>query len=174
LWNVSAPDQQFDTLTMLGFVMLLGIVVNNAILLVHQALNFHRHEGMSPHEAVVHSVRTRTRPIFMTTLTTLFGLIPLVLMTGAGSELYRGLGAVLLGGLSVSTAFTLLVVPATFTLFLDLKSWLSAETSKVKPAVRSVDAREVIPAVAPAPAVAAPSDGRRRAWVESSLHGTTE
>jgi HAE1 family hydrophobic/amphiphilic exporter-1 len=60
----------------------------------------------------------------MTTVTTLIGLIPLVLMPGAGSELYRGLGAVVLGGLAVSTAFTLILVPALFTLMLDLQQWM--------------------------------------------------
>ncbi|MEK6677210.1 MAG: efflux RND transporter permease subunit [Planctomycetota bacterium] len=122
--DVSAPDQQFDVLTMLGFIILLGVVVNNAILLVHQSLNFMKDEGLSPHAAVEKSVRTRTRPILMTTLTTIFGLVPLTIMTGPGSELYRGLGAVQLGGLLISTAFTLIVVPAVFTLFLDAKQWL--------------------------------------------------
>ncbi len=143
LRSVAAPDQQFDTLTMLGFVMLLGIVVNNAILIVHQAINFMREQKTSPHEAVVHSVRTRTRPILMTTLTTLVGLIPLCIMTGAGSELYRGLGSVLLGGLTVSTVFTLFVVPAVFTLVLDVLAWLrtapeAVETREVRAAARSV------------------------------------
>ena len=93
-------------------------MVNNAILIVHQALNFMRQEDAAPREAVVRSVATGIRPIFMTTITTTFGLLPLVLINGAGAELYRGLGAVVLGGLVLSTLFTLFLVPSLFTLML--------------------------------------------------------
>jgi HAE1 family hydrophobic/amphiphilic exporter-1 len=116
LWllNLFVP-QPLDVLTMLGFVILIGTVVNNAILIVHQALQLVR-AGASRAEAVQESVRTRIRPIFMTLLTTVFGLLPLVVSPGAGSELYRGLGSVLLGGLLASTLFTLFVVPTLFRL----------------------------------------------------------
>ncbi|MEQ8849479.1 efflux RND transporter permease subunit [Botrimarina sp.] len=114
-------NQPLDVLTMLGFVVLIGTVVNNPILIVHQALNLIREEGADPRAAVLESVRTRVRPIFMTTTTTLLGLAPLVIFPGAGSELYRGLGSVVLGGLVVSTAFTLLLAPTLFTLALDAK-----------------------------------------------------
>ena len=113
--------QALDVLTMLGFVILIGTVVNNAILIVHQSLNFIR-EGMPARAAVPESVKTRIRPIFITTTTTVLGLLPLVVFPGAGSELYRGLGSVVLGGLMVSTAFTLFLVPAVFILTLDAKS----------------------------------------------------
>lgn len=113
--------QALDVITMLGFIILIGTVVNNAILIVHQSLNFIR-EGMEPRKAVPESVRTRIRPIFITTTTTVLGLLPLVLFPGAGSELYRGLGAVVLGGLLLSTAFTLFLVPAVFILTLDVKA----------------------------------------------------
>ena len=103
--------QPLDVLTMLGFVILIGTVVNNAILIVHQSLNYVR-EGMSARDAIPESVRTRIRPIFITTTTTVLGLLPLVVFSGAGSELYRGLGSVVLGGLLVSTMFTLFLVPA--------------------------------------------------------------
>ncbi len=157
LLSVTAPDQQFDMLTVLGFVISLGVVVDNAILIVHQALNFMKHDGMDARAAVVHSVRTRMRPIFMTSLTTVFGLVPLCIMTGAGSELYRGLGAVQLGGLLVSTVFTLVVVPAMFTLFVEGREWLMAQAPKVAraPSCRFgkerppvlIDEGEVAPAV---------------------------
>jgi HAE1 family hydrophobic/amphiphilic exporter-1 len=113
--------QALDVLTMLGFVILIGTVVNNPILIVHQALNHIREDEMTPRDAVLESVRTRIRPIFMTTTTTVLGLLPLVLFPGAGSELYRGLGAVVLGGLAVSTVFTLIFVPTLFTLTLETK-----------------------------------------------------
>lgn len=117
--------QPLDVLTMLGFVILIGTVVNNPILIVHQSLNLIR-EGMSRQKAILESVRTRIRPIFMTTLTTVLGLLPLVLFPGAGSELYRGLGSVVLGGLLVSTVFTLFLVPTLFSLTLDIKERLAS------------------------------------------------
>ena len=104
--------QPFDILVMLGFIILVGAVVNNAILIVHQTLNNVRYGGMEGMTALRHSVRTRIRPIFMSTTTSLFGLMPLVLAQGSGTELYRGLGSVILGGLAVSTLLTLFVVPA--------------------------------------------------------------
>jgi HAE1 family hydrophobic/amphiphilic exporter-1 len=124
------PEQQLDTLTMLGFIILIGIVVNNAILLVHQSLNFMRgigeaegdkREPMEPRRAIVESVRTRIRPVLMTTLTSVFGMLPLVVAPGSGSEIYRGLGAVVVGGLLVATIFTLLVVPLMFSLVIDAR-----------------------------------------------------
>jgi HAE1 family hydrophobic/amphiphilic exporter-1 len=103
--------QTLDVLTMLGFVILIGTVVNNPILIVDQALQLVRQQGSAANDAIIEAVRSRIRPIFMTTMTTVLGLLPLVLFPGAGSELYRGLGAVLLGGLLVSTVVTLVLVP---------------------------------------------------------------
>jgi len=123
LYDPVAPIQQLDMLTMLGFVILIGIVVNNAILIVHQSLNNMRDQHLDPSRAVILAVQQRTRPIFMTALTSVFGMLPLVVMPGAGSELYRGLGSVVLGGLMVSTVFTLVVVPAMFTLLIDFQAW---------------------------------------------------
>jgi HAE1 family hydrophobic/amphiphilic exporter-1 len=119
--QLSGRVTSLDILTMLGFVILIGTVVNNAILIVHQALNLIRDEGQSPRDAVLESTRTRIRPIFMSTSTTVLGMMPLVIMPGAGSEIYRGLGSVVLGGLIVSTIFSLILVPTLFTLMLDLK-----------------------------------------------------
>ena len=103
--------QTLDVLTMLGFVILIGTVVNNPILIVDQSLQLVRQQGSAANDAIIEAVRSRIRPIFMTTMTTVLGLLPLVLFPGAGSELYRGLGAVLLGGLLVSTVVTLVLVP---------------------------------------------------------------
>ena len=103
--------QALDMLTMLGFVILIGIVVNNAILLVHQTLHQIRIEHLPADEAIRHATKNRIRPIFMSTLTSVFGMLPLVLFPGAGSELYRGLGSVVVGGLSLSAVITLLIVP---------------------------------------------------------------
>jgi hydrophobic/amphiphilic exporter-1 (mainly G- bacteria), HAE1 family len=124
LASIGESSQQLDVLTMLGFIILIGTVVNNPILIVHQALVFIRTEGATIKDAILRSVKARIRPIFMTTMTTVLGLMPLVLFPGAGSELYRGLGSVVLGGLVVSTVFTLIFVPALFSLIIRSKEWL--------------------------------------------------
>jgi len=125
LWIAHATTgQQMDVLTMLGFVILVGIVVNNAILIVHQSLNLIRSEGLPAVEAIPEAVRMRVRPIFMSTTTSVFGMLPLVLLPGAGSELYRGLGSVVIGGLAMSTIFTLFLVPALFSLTVDARQRL--------------------------------------------------
>ncbi len=103
--------QSLDMLTMLGFVILIGIVVNNAILLVHQTLFHIREDEMAVNTAIETATRNRIRPIFMSTLTSVFGMLPLVAFPGPGSELYRGLGAVVLGGLSLSAVLTMAIVP---------------------------------------------------------------
>ncbi|HHM06192.1 MAG TPA: efflux RND transporter permease subunit [Gammaproteobacteria bacterium] len=103
--------QPMDLLTMIGFVILLGLVVNNAILLVYQTRSSER-EGISRRDAVSRAVRLRLRPILMSTLTSLFGMLPLLLNPGAGTELYRGLAAVIVGGMSVSMIFTLILLPS--------------------------------------------------------------
>jgi HAE1 family hydrophobic/amphiphilic exporter-1 len=121
-----------NVLTMLGFIILIGTVVNNAILIVHQALNNLRDEGMEPTEAIVDSVKTRIRPIFMSTTTSVFGMLPLVLSPGSGSEFYKGLGSVVVGGLGVSTVFTLILVPTVFHLVLGWKESFSRWTSKAR------------------------------------------
>ncbi len=103
--------QPMDMLTMIGFVILLGLVVNNAILLVYRARDAER-EGQSRRSAVREAVALRLRPILMSTFTSLFGMLPLLLLPGAGTELYRGLAAVIIGGLSISTLFTLILLPS--------------------------------------------------------------
>jgi multidrug efflux pump subunit AcrB len=103
--------QTMDLLTMIGFIILLGLVVNNAILLVHQARVAER-EGLSRKDAVEKAILLRLRPIMMSTLTSIFGMLPLLLISGAGTELYRGLAGVIVGGMLVSTFFTLILLPS--------------------------------------------------------------
>ncbi len=128
LWvvNHAVAYQPLDVVTMLGFIILIGTVTNNAILVVHQSLEHMREDGMAPREAIREATGNRLRPILMTVGTAVFGMLPLVLFPGAGSELYRGLGAVLIGGLIVSTVFTLVVIPAIFSLALDARAAVSA------------------------------------------------
>jgi len=103
--------QSMDMLTMIGFVILLGLVVNNAILLVYRARDGER-DGLSRREAVETAVRLRLRPILMSTFTSLFGMLPLLMLPGSGTELYRGLAAVIVGGMALSTLFTLILLPS--------------------------------------------------------------
>ena len=103
--------QSLDLLTMIGFIILLGLVVNNAILLVDQT-NQGESDGLSRDDAVAQAILFRARPVYMSTLTSLFGMLPLMLMPGVGSEIYRGLAAVIVGGMTVSALFTLVLFPS--------------------------------------------------------------
>jgi len=120
LTNMFVAPQPLDVLTMLGFIILIGIVVNNAILIVHQSLNNIRHNNMNNKDGIIEATRSRLRPIFMSSLTSVFGMLPLVLVPGPGSEFYRGLGSVITGGLALSMLFTILVTPALMYLMLSL------------------------------------------------------
>jgi multidrug efflux pump subunit AcrB len=103
--------QPLDLLTMIGFIIVLGLVVNNTILLVARTRQAEA-EGMTRVEAVRSSLETRLRPIFSSTLTAIFGMLPLVIVPGAGAQIYRGLGAVIVGGILISHVFTLVLIPA--------------------------------------------------------------
>ncbi|MEM8875810.1 MAG: efflux RND transporter permease subunit [Planctomycetota bacterium] len=135
-WSVAdryMPVQNLDVLTILGFVILAGVVVNNAILLVHQSLNYLRGKAdeadccdpLPAREAIARATASRVRPIMMSTLTSVGGMLPLVLLPGSGSELYRGLGAVVVGGLLISTVFTLVLVPVILSAVFELRSLVS-------------------------------------------------
>ena len=119
--NVFLTTQPLDILTMLGFIILIGVIVNNAILIVYQSLNNVRDHGMEYREAVLEAVRTRLRPIYMSASTSIFGMLPLVIAPGPGSELYRGLGSVILGGIAFSTIFTIFVIPSLLMFFIKME-----------------------------------------------------
>ena len=141
-------NQSLDMLTLLGFVILVGIVVNNAILLVHQTLIHLREDKMDPGAAITEATRNRIRPIFMSTLTSVFGMLPLVFIPGAGSELYRGLGSVVVGGLALSALLTLLIVPPMLTLIvgpIEARK-LQRAAAKAKRSKRPRARRKVAPA----------------------------
>ena len=111
LQNTAQIRQPLDLLTMMGFIILLGLVINNAILLVDQTRQGER-EGLPRREAVDTALRMRMRPIFMSTLTSILGMTPLLIFPGAGSEIYRGLAAAIVGGMAVSMVFTLFLLPS--------------------------------------------------------------
>ena len=112
-------SQSFDMITMLGFLILMGTVVNNPILIVHQAMVNVRQNSMSARQAVRDAVETRLRPIAMSTLTTICGLAPLVFLPGEGTELYRGVGIVVLFGLLSTAIVALTFLPALTLFFLE-------------------------------------------------------
>jgi HAE1 family hydrophobic/amphiphilic exporter-1 len=118
-----------SVISFLGLVMLVGIVVNNAIVLVDY-INILRSRGLSMQEAVTTGGANRLRPILMTTITTLFGMLPLAISRGEGSELWRPLGVSMIGGLSLSTLITLVLVPVMYAIL---------KEGKLKPKRRSND-----------------------------------
>jgi multidrug efflux pump subunit AcrB len=108
-------------ITMLGFIILLGTVVNNPILIVEEARKNLHDKSIAISDAVNQAVATRLRPILMSSATTIFGLAPLVFIPGAGSELYRGIGIVVLSGILFSTIVTLFFLPSLMITVLKIK-----------------------------------------------------
>jgi len=111
-FGMAALQQPFDMISMLGFLILMGVVVNNPILIVHRSAANIRESAMSTTHAVREAVSSRLRPIAMSTLTTIFGLAPLVFVPGEGTELYRGVGAIVLFGVAGTAVVTLTFLPA--------------------------------------------------------------
>jgi len=103
-------------MSFIGIIMLMGIVVNNAIVLVDY-INLLRGRGFELFEAVKKASATRLRPVLMTTITTLFGILPMALTRGEGAEIYGPLGITVIGGLVVSTLVTLVLVPVVYSIF---------------------------------------------------------
>jgi HAE1 family hydrophobic/amphiphilic exporter-1 len=113
LWITNTP---LSLMALIGGVMLVGIVVKNGIILV-DFTNLLRERGMSISHAIVEGGRSRLRPVLMTSITTILGMLPLALGIGEGSELWQPMGIAVIGGLTVSTAMTLLAVPVMYSLF---------------------------------------------------------
>lgn len=129
--------QAMDLLTTIGFLILLGLVVNNAILLVMQT-RVGQKNGLPRSEAVAAAVRIRARPIYMSTLTSIFGMLPLMLVPGVGSEIYRGLATVIIGGMLVSAIFTLILMPSILRLPPSSVAWLMGRRSKSTDTPRAI------------------------------------
>ena len=114
-------NQPIDVMVMIGIIMLAGVVVNNAIVLI-DFIKMTRERGSDRETAVIESCRTRLRPILMTTMTTVFGMLPLAMGMGEGSEIYRGMAITTMFGLSFSTLLTLVVIPIFYTLVEDMNN----------------------------------------------------
>jgi HAE1 family hydrophobic/amphiphilic exporter-1 len=113
-----------NIMSLIGLIMLMGLVTKNAILLVDYAKVLRKRDGMERREAVILAGRTRLRPIVMTTLAMIFGMLPLFLGIGAGGEGRAPMARAVVGGLLTSTLLTLLVVPVMYTYMDDLGGWL--------------------------------------------------
>ncbi len=111
----------FNAFTSLGYIMMIGLVVKNAILLITYAVQLMEEHGMDRDHALVLASERRMRPIFMTAIAMVFGMLPLALKEGAGAEIYNGLAMAVIGGLSVATLFTLIFIPVVYTILDDLK-----------------------------------------------------
>jgi HAE1 family hydrophobic/amphiphilic exporter-1 len=116
----------FNLQSLMGVVMLIGIVVNNSIVLVDCINLLRREEGMAVREAVIEAGRLRLRPILMTTTTTVLGLLPLSFAIGAGAELQAALARVVIGGLTASTLITLVLIPVIYVMVADVAAWRAA------------------------------------------------
>ncbi len=123
VWSLYIFDSPVDTVTMIGIILLLGIIVNNGIVLIDY-INQMRKSGMDRHDAIIGSGRDRFRPVMMTALTTILGCVPLALGGAIGGEVsFGGLGRALIGGLTTGTILTLFIVPVTYTIFDDIRIW---------------------------------------------------
>jgi len=111
----------FDSFTMLGYILMVGLVVKNAIILITYAVQL-QEQGIARDEALVLACKRRIRPIFMTAIAMVLGMLPLALKQGAGAEIYNGLAMAVIGGLSVATLFTLVFIPVVYTVLEDLRS----------------------------------------------------
>jgi len=117
---VNVSGVHFDSFTMLGYIMMVGLVVKNAIILITYTVQL-TEQGVERNEALVLASKRRMRPIFMTAIAMVLGMLPLALKHGAGAEIYNGLAMAVVGGLSVATLFTLIFIPVVYTILEDVK-----------------------------------------------------
>ena len=131
----------FSVVAFVGAIMLAGIVVNNGIVFIDY-VNQLRSEGYCVEEALVQAGKTRLRPILMTTLTTVLGMIPLAIGLGEGNELQRPIALVVIGGLTTSTVLTLFMIPVFYLLIDGFSNWLTTLTTRDKDSVHDVVANK--------------------------------
>jgi HAE1 family hydrophobic/amphiphilic exporter-1 len=125
---VKITGVNFDSFTILGYIMMVGLVVKNAILLITYAVQLIDEQGVARDEALMLASKRRMRPIFMTSIAMVLGMLPLAMKQGAGAEIYNGLATAVVGGLSIASLFTLIFIPVVYTLLDDLKArfWKAA------------------------------------------------
>lgn len=126
IWALYLTGNTLSVVSFIGIIMMVGIVVSNAIILV-DCINRLRKEGIELKEAVIQAGRIRLRPILMTSLTTVFGLIPMALGLGEGAEANAALAIAVIGGLTVSTFLTLVFIP---TLYVIVESWRASRRTE--------------------------------------------
>ena len=134
--STAMGGQEIDLsmIALIGILLLIGIVKKNAILMVDFALAAEREQGKSSHDAIYEACLLRFRPILMTTMSAIFGALPLILSTATGAELRRPLGITIVGGLIMSQALTLFTTPVVY-LYLDrLRLWWGGKHSRKAPA----------------------------------------
>ena len=132
-------------MSMIGLIMLMGLVTKNAILLV-DFTNQGRAEGLSRHQALLRAGTTRLRPIVMTTLAMIFGMMPLAFAIGAGAEMRAPMARAVIGGLITSTLLSLLVVPVVYTFLDDFRPGRVLDWVRIR---RPSRGREAVPAATP-------------------------
>lgn len=126
-------NTEFSLIAMIGIILLIGIVKKNAILMVDFAIAAEREQNISPREAIYQACLLRFRPILMTTMSAIFGALPLVLFSGDGSELRRPLGIAIVGGLTLSQVITLYTTPVVYLCFEWLRLWVRSFRHKAAP-----------------------------------------
>ena len=123
-WAMYITDTPMDTVSLIGGILMCGIIVNNGIVIVDHINQLRRRDGLPRREAILQAGHDRIRPVLMTALTTILGCIPLAIGSGSGRDLLYSLGRALAGGLTMGTILTLFVVPLSYTLIDDLQTWL--------------------------------------------------
>lgn len=137
-----ATGKHLDIVSMIGLILLMGLVTKNSILLVDFTIRL-RHEGMTREEALLTAGPIRLRPILMTTLAMILGMVPIALGLGAGGEFRSPMGIAVIGGLITSTALTLLVVPVVYTLVDDITRWGRKGGQEISPEATPLEEREL-------------------------------
>lgn len=136
MFALSVTGASISMTSLIGIVMLVGIVVNNAIVLIDYA-GIMRTQGMTPKEAIIHAGRTRLRPILMSTMTTVLGLLPMAVGFGGDVEMMQGMSYVVIGGLSFSTLLTLVLIPTFYLMFDKEDRKIRKEEKKAKKAAKA-------------------------------------
>jgi HAE1 family hydrophobic/amphiphilic exporter-1 len=166
---LAATGRTLNILSMIGMIMLMGLVTKNAILLIDY-INQLRRRGMSKQEAILAAGPVRLRPILMTALSTIAGMIPVAIGLGEGSESRAPMGTAIVGGLVTSTLLTLVVIPVVYSLMDDLAAWMGRLLFGARPAAETAGPEPLPTAAGGSLAVAgqAPDDAREAAAVRAT------